>query len=74
MRDAVERVNKLAGRGPWAVTFNRKLSLGHDHGSAAYSADLAEKRATTRCPSTHCQRSRECRSPHECSSKMRNGE
>lgn len=53
--------------GPWATTFNRKLRQGHDHGSAAYSADLAEKRAAKACPSTHCNRRGECCSPHECS-------
>lgn len=55
--------------GPWASTFNRKLRQGHDHGSAAFSADRAERRAAQACPSTHCNRSEECRSPHECSSR-----
>ena len=52
--------------GPWATTFNRKLAQGHDHGSAAYAADAAEKRAVARCPSTHCERRGECASPHDC--------
>lgn len=29
----------------WSDTYNRKLAQGHDHGSAAYEADMAEKRA-----------------------------
>lgn len=29
----------------WGTTYNRKLAQGHDHGSAAYEADMAEKRA-----------------------------
>jgi hypothetical protein len=56
--------------GPWAQTFNRYMKKGHDHGSAAYAADQAEKRAANECPSTHCNRSDECRSPHDCSSKL----
>lgn len=55
--------------GPWATTFNRKLAQGHDHGSAAYSADQAEERAARRCPSTHCNRRLECASPNDCSAK-----
>ena len=31
--------------GIWGDTYNRKLAQGHDHGSAAYSADQAEERA-----------------------------
>lgn len=30
----------------WGDTFNRYLRKGHDHGSAAYAADQAERRAT----------------------------
>ncbi len=53
--------------GPWATTFSRKLAQGHDHGSAAHAADQAEKRAVSRCPSTHCERRGECASPRDCS-------
>jgi len=31
--------------GVWSDTYNKKLFLGHDHGSAAYEADKAENRA-----------------------------
>lgn len=55
--------------GPWARIYNRYLAMGHDNGSAAYAANKAEKRCAANCPSTHCNRSAECRSPSECSAK-----
>lgn len=54
----------------WGAVFNRYIAKGHDHSSAAYMADQWEKRQRPNrwkdCPSTHCERSGECRSPHEC--------
>lgn len=32
----------------WSDTYRRKLAQGHDHGSAAFEADMAEKRAAKR--------------------------
>lgn len=58
----------------WGTVYNRYLRKGHDHGDAAYRADQWEKRQCLDrwkdCPSTHCERSHECRSPHECSGKI----
>lgn len=58
----------------WGAVYSRRLKQGHDHGSAAYVADQWEKRQDpmrwSRCPSTHCERSQECRSPNECSAKL----
>ena len=57
----------------WGAVYNRYLSRGHDHGSAAYLADQWQKRQRQDrwrdCPSTHCERRQECSSPHECSAK-----
>ena len=54
----------------WGAVYRRRLSKGEDHGSAAFAADQWEKRQRANrwknCPSTHCERSQECRSPHEC--------
>jgi hypothetical protein len=33
----------------WGETFRRLLRAGHDHGSAAFGADKAEKRAERTC-------------------------
>lgn len=59
----------------WGTVFNRYLARGHDHASAAHEADQWEKRTDAtrwhRCPSTHCERTQECRSPHECSAARR---
>lgn len=58
----------------WGAIYNRYLKRGHDHGSAAFAADQWEKRKDakrwSRCPSTHCERAQECRSPHECSATL----
>lgn len=62
-------IRRRSMQGPWATTFNRKLRQGHDHGSAAYAADEAEKRAAKACPSTHCGRRQECTSPNDCFSR-----
>ena len=55
----------------WGVIYNKHLSRGEDHGSAAYAADQWEKRQHANrwkeCPSTHCERRQECASPNECS-------
>jgi hypothetical protein len=60
--------------GPWARTFNRYLAKGHDHGSAAFAATNAERRASAECPSTHCNRRGECCSPSDCCSQLKQGD
>lgn len=50
----------------WSEAFNRHKRRGRDPSDAAYRADTAEQR-WQRCPSTHCERSQECRSPSDCS-------
>jgi hypothetical protein len=60
----------------WGTVFNRYVSRGHDHSSAAFQADQWEKRQHQRrwseCPSTHCERRQECASPHECCANLKN--
>lgn len=52
----------------WGDVFNFHKRQGHDPSSAAVKADEWQKRQPwARCPSTHCERSQECRSPNECS-------
>lgn len=57
----------------WGVVYNRHVAKGMDQSSAAHLADQWEKRQRPDrwkdCPSTHCERSQECRSPHECCAK-----
>jgi hypothetical protein len=59
----------------WGTVYSRYVSKGHDHGSAAYAADQWEKRQARdrfrHCSSTHCERSEECRSPHDCFSSLK---
>ena len=58
----------------WGKIFNRYVSRGHDHSSAAFHADQWEKRKYqqrwSECPSTHCERRQECASPHECCANL----
>lgn len=58
----------------WGAIYNRHLKRGEDHGSAAYAADQWEKRKHLvrwrYCSSTHCERSNECRSPHDCTASV----
>lgn len=52
----------------WGDVFNFYKRQGHDPSSAAVKADEWENRQPwANCPSTHCERSQECRSPSECS-------
>lgn len=56
--------------GEWGTVFNRYKKRGCDPSDAAYRADQWEKRRQPDrwkgCPSTHCERSGECRSPNDC--------
>lgn len=52
--------------GPWGYTFRRWLRKGHDHGSAAYEADKAEKRYAKECPNRRCKALGECANPGKC--------
>lgn len=60
----------------WGDVYRRYLGRGYDHGAAAYYADQNEKRKYSKrwkhCPSTHCERSHECRSPNECCASLMN--
>jgi hypothetical protein len=61
----------------WDTIFNRYKSLGIDPSDAAYRADQWEKRQHqdrwANCPSTHCERWHECRSPYDCSARVSRG-
>ena len=60
----------------WGDIYNRLVRRGHDHGSAAYTADQWEKRQIAdrwkECCLTHCERRQECSCPNECCANLKN--
>ena len=68
-------LSKLAAsRKTWGTVFSHYKAKGCDPSDAAYHADQWEKRQHSdrwkHCCSTHCERSEECRSPHECTASL----
>ena len=63
----------MTNRQTWGGIFWKYVRKGHDFSDAAMRADLWLSKQSTilSCTSKHCERSMECRSPHDCSGDFR---